>query len=135
MKRLLLFISTLLCANVLMAQTTFYVDGLQYQVTSTSPAEVKVNDANTDIATANIPSTVTYNEITYDVTSIGYDAFYYCSSLTSVTIPNSVTSIGERAFYNCSSLTSVDIPNSVTYIGYSAFEDCSSLTSDRKSVV
>jgi hypothetical protein len=76
-----------------------------------------------------IPSTVTYNGTTYSVTSIGYGAFWYCSSLTSVTIPNSVTSIGNQAFYYCSDLTSITIPNSVTSIGSGAFAGCSSLTS------
>ena len=55
-------------------------------------------------------------------------AFYGCTSLTSVTIPNSVTSIGDWAFYRCTSLTSVTIPNSVTSIGDWAFYSCTSLT-------
>ena len=63
------------------------------------------------------------------VTSIGNSAFAYCSGLTSVTIPNSVTSIGGGAFYDCTGLTSVTIPNSVTSIGKSAFAYCSGLTS------
>ena len=62
------------------------------------------------------------------VTSIGEYAFYYCKGLTSATIPNSVTSIGNGIFWGCSGLTSVTIPNSVTSIGYGAFSSCSSLT-------
>ena len=64
-----------------------------------------------------------------DVTKINYRAFYCCSSLTSVTIPDSVTTIGYEAFNYCSSLTSVTIPDSVTLIGTKAFSECSSLTS------
>ena len=65
----------------------------------------------------------------YGVTSIGDTAFWECSSLTSVTIPDSVTSIGMGAFYNCRSLTSVTIPDSVTSIGSVVFGGCTSLTS------
>ena len=62
------------------------------------------------------------------VTSIGYYAFYNCTSLKSVTIPDSVTSIGAAVFNYCTSLESVTIPDSVTSIGDNAFMDCESLT-------
>ncbi|MBQ9085097.1 MAG: leucine-rich repeat domain-containing protein [Clostridia bacterium] len=62
-----------------------------------------------------------YNGENYEIYKY---AFYECTSLTSVTIPDSVTRIGSYAFYNCTSLTSVTIGNGVTSIGSSAFEDC-----------
>ena len=64
---------------------------------------------------------------TRKVTSIGESAFYECTGLTSITIPNSITSMGESAFYH--SVTSITIPNSVTMIGNAAFAGCSVLTS------
>ena len=63
------------------------------------------------------------------VTSIGYQAFSYCKSITSIKLSDSVTSIGSYAFQSCSSLTSIIIPDSVTSISNSAFSGCSSLTS------
>ena len=65
----------------------------------------------------------------YSVTEIGSNAFYGCTSLQSVTIPDSVTEIGSQAFSGCSSLQSVTIPDSVTEIGSQAFSGCSSLQS------
>jgi hypothetical protein len=60
-------------------------------------------------------------------TSIGNSAFYGCSSIENISLPNSVTSIGEWAFYDCSSLTNVTIPNSVQSIGEWGFRDCERL--------
>ena len=62
-------------------------------------------------------------------TSIGAATFYNCTSLTSIAIPNSVTSIGKRAFALCSKLTGIVIPDSVTSISDSVFKECTSLTS------
>lgn len=76
-----------------------------------------------------IPESVVYEEKTYDVTSIGGYAFYGCSDLTSVVIPNSVTKIGWNAFCNCDSLTSVTIGNGVASIDEDAFYNCISLNS------
>ncbi len=75
-----------------------------------------------------IPSSVYYIS---DIPVISIDdyAFYGCSGLNSVTIPNTVTTIGLCAFKGCSGMTSVTISNTVTVIGGCAFEGCSGLNS------
>ena len=65
--------------------------------------------------------------IPQSVTTIGERAFYFCSALTSVSMPEATT-IGDGAFYDCKALTSVSMPE-VTEIGYLAFCGCSSLRS------
>ena len=107
------------------------IKGIYYNLVSkVKTAEVTQNPNGSKYSgSIEIPASVTYNEVKYSVTSIGWYAFKNCSGLTSVTIPNSVTSIGESAFSWCSGLTSVTIPNSVTSIGNQAFQHCSGLTS------
>ena len=68
-------------------------------------------------------------EIPNSVTSIGYEAFYGCTGLTSIEIPNSVIEIGNYAFFGCTGLTLIEIPDSVIKIGDRAFQSCSSLKS------
>ena len=115
---------------------TYQGKTLYYKILAGSTNTVAVtyysasDDANNHVSgDVVIPSSVEHNNVTYSVTSIGDSAFYGCSGLTSVTIPNGVTSIGEYAFFACSGLTSVTIGNSVTSIGYAAFYACSGLPS------
>ena len=115
----------------------FKVNGIYYNKSGITTATVTYQSYSNGTGTyvsdysgnVTIPNTVTYNGTTYSVTSIGNFAFYGCSGLTSVTIPNSVTSIGNSAFSGCNGLTSVAIPNSVTSIGNYAFTRCPGLTS------
>ena len=93
-----------------------------------------VTPYNANVFGANIISNTYENGkgvIIFDgyVTSIGDAAFYRCSSLVSITIPENVTSIGWCAFMTCTSLTSITIPEGVTSIEDCAFYDCPSLTS------
>ena len=62
------------------------------------------------------------------VTNIEFEAFAFCTNMTSVTMSNGVISIGDDAFAECTSLGSVTIPDSVTSIEFQAFADCASLT-------
>src|SRR3954464_36369 len=102
--KILISLLTLACllAMPVTAQVNYAVSGSTAYVT------------NSPSASGNIVIASTYNG--YAVTSIGRLAFYHCTNLTSMTIPNSVTSIGSGAFSVCTSLTSVTIPNSVTSI-------------------
>ena len=111
----------------------YKIGELYYNLNEDKTAEVTYElgwDENNykGLTTANIPASVTYNGTTYSVTSIGGNAFRYCSSLTSVTIPNSVTSIGRSAFEGCSSLTSVTL-NSNTIVGKDYYEYNSNIKS------
>ena len=91
---------TFICTGFL----TFYLNGNSYFPNNNAVVFDCDESKSGDLI---IPSTISYNGTTYSVTSIGDRAFYYCSGLTSVAIPNSVTSIGQSAFYGCNGLTSI----------------------------
>lgn len=86
---------------------------------------IEISDCEYSAETVEIPAEIDG----VPVTSIRYNAFCYCSDLTSIVIPNSVTNIGERAFFGCTGLISVEIPDSVTSIEYGAFYGCTGLIS------
>ena len=108
----------------------FEVNGVYYDKINSSKVEVTYK-GNSYYSYSNeyegnivIPSSVNYNGINYDVTSIGWGPFAVCTNLTSIEIHNSVTSIGNYAFSDCSRLRSIKIPNSVKSIEHYAFQNC-----------
>jgi len=107
----------------------FEINGIYYAISGSNTVMVTYRDTGYNSYSGNviIPSSITYNNEAYAVTAIGNNAFYNCSGLTSITIPNSVTTIGSSAFYGCTGLTYVKIPESVTSIGNYAFQGCSAL--------
>jgi hypothetical protein len=108
----------------------FEVDGIYYNKTSDNTCSVtyKTRSISSYSESVNIPEQITYSGVGYSVTEIGDSAFYECTRLTEVTIPNTVTKIDNYAFYYAYKLTSIKIPNSVTTIGKNAFEKCKGLT-------
>ena len=136
MKTIKLFltaIAVLLC-SVMANAHDFEVDGIYYNIISSDAVEVTFKGAkensydNEYMYRIVIPSTVTYEENVYRVTRIGSNAFYFCTSLTSVVIPEGVTSIKSFAFYRCSSLTEITFPKSLTTVDYKAFDYCGNIT-------
>ena len=122
MKNYFLLLARRLCLSLSARAHEAEVDGIFYNldaanktatVTFKGDDPYSYNEYSGDVV---IPETVTYNGITYSVTSLGDHCFYGCRRLTSITIPNSVTSVGRSCFSGCSSLTSITIPNSVTTI-------------------
>lgn len=103
------------------------IDGIRYLlINKVHVAEVINNNYNGDIV---IPPSIEHKDVVYSVESIGDDAFWGCTRLSSVSLPNSITSIGNNSFENCSWLASISIPANVTSIGECAFRNCKALTS------
>ena len=131
MKRLLFSFLFVLTAIAGWAQTTFTQGDFTYTVTDEDAKTVSIAKAEAATLTGAvvIPSSVTYEMVTYTVTSIADNGFYMNEDITEVTIPNTVTSIGENAFISCSKLTTITLPSTLTTIGNYAFHSCSSLAS------
>ena len=154
--KFLLAIIMMVCPVIASADNeSFEVDDVKYTKLSDTTVEITYGGYHRNMLVSEdyvVPATVTYDNKTYKVTSIGYGAYANCGSFASVvipegveflatysfmncvqmktiTIPNTVKIIGDCAFEYCESLTDIIIPNSVTYIGEGAFRRCEKLTS------
>ena len=105
-----LFLSLAVLLSLPMLAVEVEIDGINYDLNAEAEqATVIAKSSGEYSGEVVIPESVEHEGTAYSVTGIGSHAFYECSGLTSVTIPNSVTSIGEYAFRDCSGLTSVHI--------------------------
>lgn len=107
-KRLAMCLLGCLMTSITAWAYDFEMNGVYYNITDANAKTVAVTyveygTGNKDFyyGSVTIPNRVSKNNVIYDVTSIGDAAFFFCSDLTSVTIPNSVTTIGNEAFRNC----------------------------------
>lgn len=126
-KALLLFASLTIISTPAFSQFTIIKNGIEYQCSPYPNKAILTNGRNYNGELV-IPASITVGEDTYPVTTIDEMAFYNCSGLTSVTIPNSVIDINYGAFSGCSNLISIDLGSSVTKIDNSAFSRCRNLT-------
>lgn len=130
MKKLLLCGAMLLTAWMSSHAADFKVDDLYYNINSdgTSVSVARPDNGYYSLPVVTIPSSVSFEGVTYDVTAIGDSAFYRSSSLYKVTFasPSKVETIGTSAFQE-SNIVSVSLPNSFKTIGVQAFQQCYSL--------
>lgn len=110
-------------ANIIPLTYSFQENGIYYEIKNDNEVSVSYDNSTLNIYKGHvaIPESVTHDSITYQVTSIGQDAFKGCTLLTSVSIPNTVTVIEENAFFGCYGLTQLYIPSSLNLIDKEAF--------------
>lgn len=106
----------------------FVVNNIRYRITGDHEVTVARQDYYLS-GEVTIPDYVENDSTTYQVKTIGFQAFCNCSGLTGIKISNGVMNIEEEVFANCEKLERVEIPDSVTNIGQGAFAWCSSLES------
>ena len=127
----ILFLLVYLTIRLHAFAVTFDVDGIRYEIISQSdrtvsvaivPRSISYPSYSTYKGDFNIPETVQFNDITFNVIGIGTCAFSECQSLGSVVIPNTIKFVGFGAF-SYSSLESLILPEGLDSIGAAAFRD------------
>ena len=126
MKRIISTFFVMLLLPIAAYSYDAYIGCIYYNFSgSVATVTYKSTSYNSYSGSVVIPASVTYNNKTYSVTSIGNNAFYNCNGLTSIIIPESVTSIGSRAFCGCDKLTFVHISDLAAWCNISFHDELS----------
>lgn len=82
-----------------------------------------------EVTVASLEENAKNDDNVREIVGIADNAFYYCTAMTSVTVPNTIQTIGKWAFAGCTGLSEIVLPDSVLSIGEGAFHGCDKLTS------
>lgn len=121
-----------LCISIAVSAHDFVVDGIYYNIDDTNKTATVTYKGDTYNEYSNeyagiivIPSSITYGNTTYNVTSIEEYAFYDCNGIESVTIPSCITDVGNFAFNGCTGLKELRIEDSESTLslGYNLYDN------------
>jgi hypothetical protein len=106
---------------------TISVDGLIYSVVSENPYVLSLTGYEVSPKALVVPSIIYYGNDEMAVASIGNQAFYGCTTMTSANL-GSVSEVGVKAFANCTNLKKVDVGESLKTMSAYAFYRCVRMT-------
>ena len=95
------------------------IDGIYYNVVTKAHTAEVTRGNQPYSGNIVLPSTIEYDGIICEVSTIDDKAFYYCDKLNSITIPETIKTIGGEAFKECTGLTAVHISDIITWCGIS----------------
>ncbi len=111
-------------------ETTFMLNYVKYKIRDGHIEVIGYDSSEIELTLkgkVDLYSTIEIDNVSYNVREIENMAFYECSSLKEINIPNSINVIGSRVFAGCKFLEKVNLPNSINIIYSETFSRCSSL--------
>ena len=120
----LFVLAVLLACSLSASAYDFMVDSIYYNIIGEGKVEVTRHDSIKYKGEVIIPSSVVQDGVTYQVTRIGNNAFYKCTEMSLIDIPEGVTSLGNSCLSNCTLLEDIELPNSLVDIEGYAFSYC-----------